>query len=342
MRRDDERVMLSGVPGSPYTRKMVALLRYRRIPYKLLQVARNSADLPQPKVSLLPTFYFPDKEGVLTAVTDSTPILRRLEGTHEGRSARPSDPALALIDAILEDYGDEWLTKAMFHYRWAYAADIKKASYILPTWTVARQPDATLQAACKGIADRQIPRLRYVGSNPTTGPVIEASYVRFLDLMEAHLTHHRFLLGDRPAACDFAIYGQLTQLAQFDPTSMEIAIDRARRVCGWVGLMDDLCGEEPGDGDWFDPTALPDTLLALLAEAGRVYAPLLLANAKAVRDGQDTVETVIDGQPWTQQAFPYQAKCLAWLREEHAQLSPSDAARAGGALKGSGLEVLFA
>ena len=69
---------LLGAPGSPYTRKMVALLRYRRIPYRLI-VGRHgeNRDLPKPKVALLPTFYLPDSSGALEAVVDSTPLIRR-------------------------------------------------------------------------------------------------------------------------------------------------------------------------------------------------------------------------------------------------------------------------
>eukprot|EP01041_Mallomonas_annulata_P026234 gene26234-47488_t len=106
MTASEQLVTLSGVPGSPYTRKMLAVLRYRRIPYKLILGSRDLKGLPQAKVSLLPTFYFPDATGQLQAVTDSTPIIRRLEGMFPDRSVRPANPALALIDAILEDYGD--------------------------------------------------------------------------------------------------------------------------------------------------------------------------------------------------------------------------------------------
>lgn len=341
METTKDRVLLSGVPGSPYTRKMLALLRYRRIPYSVIQLSHEVPHLPRPKVSLLPTFYFPGADGELVATTDSTPILRRLEREHAGREARPSDPALALIDALLEDFGDEWLTKAMFHYRWAYADDVAKASAVLPAYTRARLPDAELKAAGKGVAERQIPRLRYVGSNAVTGPVIEASYVRFVDLLEDHLRKHRFLLGNRPAAADFANFGQLTQLVHFDPTSMALTHARAQRVAAWVLLMEDLSGEEPTAADWFDASALPATLKAILGEAGRTYAPLLLANAAAVKAGASEVATEIDGKPWVMQPFAYQAKCLVWLREEYSALNDKDRARVDAALAGTGCEPIF-
>ena len=342
MNASDSLITLNGVPGSPYTRKMVALLRYRRIPYRLILASHEIKDMPRPRVSLLPTFYFRDATGELQAVTDSTPIIRRLEGLFAERSVRPANPALALVDSLLEDYGDEWLTKAMFHYRWAYADDIARASAILPAWIRGRTSDAALREQGALIAGRQIPRLRYVGSNPTTGPVIEASYMRLIDALEAHLRDHDFLLGARPGAGDFGVYGQLTQLALFDPTPMTATAARAPRVFAWAGAVEDLTGLEPTEADWFDPTALPSTVKALLTEVGRVYAPLLLANAEAVQAGAEQVSTEIDGQPWVQQPFAYQAKCLKWLRDEYAALDPASRTQADAALAGTGCEMLFA
>ena len=84
-------LLLSGVPGSPYTRKMLALLRYRRIPYRLIQNSRGVPGLPAAKVPLLPTFYLPDDAGQLQAVTDSTPLIRRFEAQFAGRRFGP-DP----------------------------------------------------------------------------------------------------------------------------------------------------------------------------------------------------------------------------------------------------------
>lgn len=332
---------LIGVPGSPYTRKMVAVLRYRRIPYRLIFSGREPADFPTSKVRLLPTFYLPGADGRLEAVTDSTPLIRRFEREYEGRSVRPANPVLAFLDSLLEDYGDEWLTKAMFHYRWAYRKDIDLAAGVLPSWGPRPLDDEALATVGKAIAERQISRLRYVGSSPRTGPMIEDSYVRFIDLFERHLSQHRYLFGGRPGAGDFAVFGQLTQLVNVDPTPMAVAAARAPRLFAWVGLTDDLCGLEPGEADWFDPAALPDTLLAILKESGRVYPPLLLANAAAATAGEATVETTIDGHAWSQQTFPYQVKCLAWLRAEYEALSAGERTMADAALAGTGWAALF-
>ena len=119
-----------GSPGSPYTRKMLALLRFRRIPYRYLQAAQDG--LPEPKVKLIPIFYFANESGELEAEVDSTPIIRRLEAEYPSRSVIPEDPVMGFIDSLVEDYGDEWLTKAMFHYRWYYDADIDMAGSVLP------------------------------------------------------------------------------------------------------------------------------------------------------------------------------------------------------------------
>lgn len=339
--RDEHRLALTGAPGSPYTRKMLAVLRYRRIPYKLILGAYGRTDLPRPKVQLLPTFYLRGADGTLEAVTDSTPLIRRFEAEYEGRSVVPDDPALAFIDALIEDYGDEWLTKAMFHYRWAYAADVAKASRVLPNWARGPASDAELARAGEMFAGRQIPRLRYVGSNATTGPVIEASYERFCDAFEEHLRHHPFLMGGRPGACDFAAFGQLTQLAHFDPTSTAVTLERAPRVAAWTMTVEDLSGLEPGEGDWLDAGALPASLKGVLKEIGRVYPPVLLANAAALERGAETVETEVDGHAWSQQPFAYQGKCLAWLRREYAALDGQAKAKVDRALAGTGCEALF-
>ena len=171
-----------GAPGSPYSRKLRAVLRYRRIPHRWV-IAGSHADRATPKtpVALMPVLVFPGEDGAADeAAIDSTPLIRRLEGLQTGRSVIPSDPVLAFVDALLEDYADEWLTKAMFHYRWAYDADIEKAAAILPLWRGTNQPDAVIEKFSSMIRERQIERLWVVGSNETTGPVIEASYERLL------------------------------------------------------------------------------------------------------------------------------------------------------------------
>ena len=341
-------IELTGAPGSPYTRKMLALLRYRQIPYRVFwqgnfsrQQAAKTIDYPQPKVSLLPTFYFPDADGNLQAVTDSSPILRRFEETHEGRSVIPDDAVMAFLNWLIEDYADEWLTKAMFHYRWHYQADIDKAGSILPRWYDSTASDEVMEKLSKSVSERQISRLSYVGSNDVTKTTIEDSFMRFLNLLNAHLEQSPYLFGARPASADFAIYGQMTQLALFDPTPAKIVTQQFPRIYAWVEAMEDLSGLPVGADDWLTAETLSETALAtmraLLAEIASLYMPYLKANAEAVMSGAEVMETVLDGRAWTQNPFTYQAKCLQWIGEQFAALSDADKQRLANVSGDSGL-----
>ena len=331
-----------GAPGSPYSRKMRAALRYRRIPYLFIQQnSPEAAARPAPRVPLLPTFYLPNDAGEVVPVTDSTPLIRRFESAFEGRSVIPPDPALAFIDELLEDFADEWLTKCMFHYRWYHQADATKARRVLPHWARIDVSDEEIAPIQKLIGDRQIERLRVVGSNDVTAPVIEESYLRFLRAFDAHLQQSRFLFGRRPAASDFATFGQLTCLALFDPTPAALTLEASARILAWTETLEDLSGMEVDEKDWLAAETLPDTLRGILTEVGRFHAPFLLANAAALEKGADRVEAEIAGRPWVQKPFPYQRKCLAWLRESHAALEPAARSTVDGLLAGSGCELLF-
>ena len=187
-----------------------------------------------------------------------------------------------------------------------------------------------------------------VGSSDETASLIDQSYKRYLQLMENHLSHLPFMFGDRPSSSDFGLYGQLTQLVGFDPTPSNIALKNAPRTVSWVSTMSDLSGlhDKGGIGEffgidnneedrnlnyfndndygWIDSEDIPNSLKDIFKEIGKVYIPCLIANSKAHNSGDDMWETTIDNSIWKQKTFPYQAKCLNWIKEEFDKLSSSD------------------
>lgn len=339
-----EPIQLVGGTGSPYTQKMLALLRYRRLPYAVNwgvpATVCEAMGVAKPKPIFEPTFFFNDG-GDTQAVCDSTPIIRRLEESYSDRSVLPCDPGLAFIDYLIEDFADEWCSKYMFHYRWHEAVDADNAGTLLPL----SMDVSILQSAHKEfkhwVEERQTSRLHVVGSNTTTAPIIDASYRRFLTAMENHLANQKYMLGNRPAAGDFGLFGQLSQLVGFDPTPRAIAHKVSPRTVAWIDLMRDQSGLEPTEQDWVSLKDQPESLRGLLDEIGRVYVPAQLANARAVAAGEKKWHAEIDGAPWVQQTFPYQAKCLRWVNDYYRALSDADRVSVDSLLEGTGVEAML-
>ena len=109
---------LLGGPGSPYSLKMRAVLRYRRLPHTW-HVPRGylgqAPELQKAAKGMIPVMQIP--EGDYWA--DTTPMIYELEKRHAGeRSVIPNDAALAFLSHLIEDFGDELLVQPMFAYRW--------------------------------------------------------------------------------------------------------------------------------------------------------------------------------------------------------------------------------
>lgn len=332
-----------GNEGSPYSRKMRAVLRYRRIPH--VWVVSNGPEYiapPPVPVAVIPVLVWHDEAGAMReAAVDSTPLIARLEREYTGRSLLPPDPVLAFLSALVEDYGDEWCTKFMFHYRWTDPAGIDWARRQLMRQIDPAVPAAQLEQFAQWFGDRQIGRRAVVGSSDEAAPILEDGYRRLLGVLEALLAQRRFLFGDRPAAGDFGLYGQLTQLCGFDPGSARLAEREAPRVVAWTARCEELSGWRVDDSQWLDRDAALTALKPLLAEIGGSYVPFLLANAAAREAGNESVECTVQGGRWKQKVFAYQVKCLNALRAQALALAPDDRAWLTRALAGSGCEALL-
>jgi len=80
----------------------------------------------------------------------------------------------------------------------------------------------------------------------------------------------------------------------------------------------------------------------MLHEVGRTYAPFLVANAAALAEGAEEAVCTIDGHEFRQATFPYQRKCLGWLRDAYDGLTPASRSTVDAVLDGTGCEQLFA
>jgi len=180
-----------------------------------------------------------------------------------------------------------------------------------------------------------------VGSNDETADFIDASYKRFLNLMEEHLLNSPFLLGTKPSSSDFSFYGQLTQLVKFDPTPRKIAYEFSSRTVAWVDVLDDLSGHDSDSTSWTRLEDSPASLKNILKEVGKMYIPALLANSEALERGDEIWEMLIDDAMWKQKTFPYQAKCLNWIKNEFSLLDKEDKKRVLGFLDGTGCEIIL-
>ena len=322
-----DRLQVFGATPSPYTLKLLALLRFKHIPYSIhwgdITSNLKKFNLEPAKPSLLPSVIM-DSNHSKSVSTDTTPIIENLEITNPLRPVLPTHSVLKFLNYILEDFGDEWMTKYMFHYRWHFQKDADNAEILLPLTNYINISDEDLHTFGKFISSRQKERLWVVGSNKETAKLIEQSYIELLECLEKHFKQHSFLLGNFPSSSDFAFFGQLQQLINFDPTPRALAHKYSMRTVAWINNLHDLSGYDIDDRNEIYDNDIMLSLNMLFQEISKLYVPCMVANHQACKSGDETWEIEINGSTWKQKSFKYQFKCIEWIRERFQQLSSDD------------------
>ena len=303
---------LYGAELSPYSVKLRSYLRYKSIPFEWLQRtdARQSDFQRYAKLPLVPVLVDADDN----ALQDSTPIIEKLEQEFPEPSIVPEDDALSFVAALLEDYADEWLNKAMFHYRWSYPEDQESAA--------RRITDMLFEGADKpqgieeSVRTRMVGRLHHVGSSPETAPVIEGSFARVIVLLDKLVWTRPYLFGGRPSVADFGLAGQLKQLLS-DPTPSAMIKAQAPNLVRWIERMD----APEASGEFVTFEAVRGDLADLLRdEVAGAYLAWMAANAQAVDDDASGVSVEIAGRAFSQKPQRYAAKAFAELKRKRARV----------------------
>ena len=303
-----------GAEMSPYSVKVRSYFRYKAIPHQwILRNAASRADYEKhAKVPIIPLVVTPQGIGI----QDSTPIIDQMEKLYPEPSIHPEDNVARFVSVLIEEFGDEWGNKWMFHYRWNRDVDQISSAGRIARMQAPHAGEQDHAGLTDKIRTRMTGRVWFVGSNAETAPLIEAGFAQMLALLEEHLASRPYLFGARPAYGDFGLWGQFYQMWR-DPTAGALIEGDAPHVLDWIHRM--LFPR--ADGPFERWATLQSTLAPILkAQVGGKFMPWTLANEKCLAEGKDEFTVQLGDETWTQKPQKYHARALAMLRAKYAEV----------------------
>lgn len=270
---------LWGTPNSLYTAKARSYLIKQGIAFE--NRAAGEARFRSEIVPAISRWIIPVLEGEDgTLVQDGADIIAHFDAKGGIRyPAYPTTPHHALVGQIFELFGGEGLLRPAMHYRWNF--DDVNRPFLSADFASSLAPMSAPGEIRAGVFDMAGKRMREAmasfGVSPETIPAVEASYMEFLTLFNAHLEGSPFLLGGRPTIGDYGLIGPLYAHLGRDPYPARIMQTHAHRVWRWTERMnrpDQDAGEYGAPEETlFADDQVPETLKALLRFIAEDYLP---------------------------------------------------------------------
>src|SRR5207248_3559870 len=154
------------------------------IPHQwILRNAASQAEYEKhAKMPIIPLVVTPEDTGI----QDSTPIIDHMEKLFPEPSVHPTEPVTHFVSALIEEFGDEWGNKWMFHYRWARDVDQRASAGRIARMRAPKASEDESTAFADQVRTRMTGRVWFVGSNALTAPQIESGLQEMLELLDTH------------------------------------------------------------------------------------------------------------------------------------------------------------
>jgi glutathione S-transferase len=280
---NEQTYALYTMDNSPYSDKIRALLRYKRVPFvEHTETMETRFTVLQARTgkTMVPVLISPEDE----AMNDSTAIAAALEKRHPTPATRWTDPPIDTLAMLLEDYADEWLVRVMLASRWYHAADAAQNAAIIANGMTHALYGIDFQRAAREFPPGIISTVPKMGATPENAEGWYAMVPRVLAAMAVVLSKNDYLTGSAPHLADFAFYGMLNQIRR-DPTGFGWITSGPKEVLDWATRLETAC-KEGGTAKAAGEPLRDVTLLApLVREAMETYFRMSVANARALDAG---------------------------------------------------------
>lgn len=256
-----------GLNRSYFTRKVTGYLEYKGIPW----VLRRAGGLPPDLVKEgfpggIPAVRTPEGE----LMWDSTEMIQYLDRRYPEPGVFPSDRVQLFLSYLIDDYCDEWLYRPAVGSRWYVEEDTRVGGYQLGREMTLQLPVSADQAHVMSGAFVRSSCGPLGVTAENIGVWIDEVLRPWMRVMGRHLEATPYLFGLRASLADFAVFGGCAAHFTNDPACRRWMDEDAPALVRHTHRLLEPYDDEPGEWHAGD---VPESLLAVLSDAGRLYLP---------------------------------------------------------------------
>eukprot|EP01094_Clydonella_sp_ATCC50884_P028541 TRINITY_DN859_c0_g1_i1.p1 TRINITY_DN859_c0_g1~~TRINITY_DN859_c0_g1_i1.p1 ORF type:complete len:369 (+),score=121.91 TRINITY_DN859_c0_g1_i1:121-1227(+) len=227
MSEEECKCTVYGVTPSYFTMKLVAAFEWTAVPFELKHKTLENKEWLEARsgTQQVPVLLVRPERWVLN---DTTPILHWLDALqrtyHPQHAIAFYPPGMkgALV-ATLEEFFDEWVTRAALHFRWNYP---ESAAFAQRRMGSEMAGDGAGAADTAEMVGNMIERWGHMAtkavglSEPTMQKALEEQFHRLLHRLDVLLAQkgRRFIFGPQPTALDAVVIGGMRAHFLNDPT----------------------------------------------------------------------------------------------------------------------------